>query len=225
MENINVTMGIDNEALEKLAVKIIESIDIEDHIDMVQIVDDRIEAYDFGDMIIDMTRVVDDRIEAYDFDSVIENFSFNSIVTDVIDDYDFDSLMTDFLGNNESERDIGDEVTQLLKDYSPANGCGIGEYFTEAICNGVRYLLLKDEDFVEHIAKALKKFEKKQMMEEIRESVKEELKPLMFDSFKAELERYAARVKYEEAQQLITQTNAVVISEVTPWTRENDIGY
>jgi hypothetical protein len=47
----------------------------------------------------------------------------------------------------------------------------------------------------------------------------------MFDTFKADLERYAAHVEYEKAQQIITQTNAVVIPEVTPWTRENDIGY
>lgn len=207
MENINVTMGIDNDALEKLAVKIIESIDIEDHIDMVQI--------------------VDDRIEAYDFDSVIENFRFNSIITDVIDNYDFDSLMTDFLDNNQSGMEIGNEVENLLDSYSPTNACTIGESFTEAVCKAIRYLLLKDEDFVIHIAKALEKLEKKKMMEEVRESVKEELKPLMFDSFKAELERYAAQMEKQKALALLGQYDmeTIVLGEVTPWTRENDIGY
>lgn len=207
MENINVTMGIDNEALEKLAVKIVESIDIEDHINM--------------------TQIVDDRIEAYDFDSIIENFSFRSIVNDAIDDYDFDDMMTDFLDNNQSENDIGNYVENLLDSYSPTNACTIGESFTEAVCKAVRYLLLKDEDFVIHIAKALQKLEKKQMMEEVRESVKEELKPLMFDSFKAELERYAAQMEKQKALALLGQYDmeTIVLGEVTPWTRENDIGY
>lgn len=207
MENINVTMGIDGDALEKLAIKIVESIDIEDHINM--------------------TRIVDDRIEAYDFDSVIENFSFRSIVNDIIEEYDFDPLMINILDDNQTVTDVNYDVEHLLESYSPTNTCSIGESFTEAVCKAVRYLLLKDEDFVIHIAKALEKLEKKKMMEEVRESVKEELKPLMFDSFKAELERYAAQMEKQKALALLGQYDmeTIVLGEVTPWTRENDIGY
>jgi hypothetical protein len=210
MENINVTMGIDEEALGKLAEKIVGSIDIQDHIDLSDVVDNRIEAYDF-DGIIDQW--IDYNL---DLDSKISN-----ALPDALSDINF----KDYIDSDDFEIDAESEARSLLENYSPIASCSTGQAFTSAIEDAVRYLLLKDEDFVEHIAKALSRLEKKQMMEEIRESVKEELKPLMFDSFKAELERYAAHVKYEEAQQLITQTNAVVIPEVTPWTRENDIGY
>ena len=203
-------MGIDEEALGKLAEKIVGSIDIQDHIDLSDVVDNRIEAYDF-DGIIDQW--IDYNL---DLDSKISN-----ALPDALSDINF----KDYIDSDDFEIDAESEARSLLENYSPIASCSTGQAFTSAIEDAVRYLLLKDEDFVEHIAKALSRLEKKQMMEEIRESVKEELKPLMFDSFKAELERYAAHVKYEEAQQLITQTNAVVIPEVTPWTRENDIGY
>jgi len=210
MENINETMGIDEEALEKLAEKIVGSIDIQDHMNMTEVVDNRIEAYDFDGIIeqwIDYNLDIDDKV--------------SNALPDALSDINF----KDYIDSDDIDFDAESEARSLLENYSPLASCSTGQAFTSAIEDAVRYLLLKDEDFVEHIAKALSRLEKKQMMEEIRESVKEELKPLMFDSFKAELERYAAHIKYEEAQQLITQTNAVVIPEVTPWTRENDIGY
>jgi len=210
MENINVTMGIDDEALGKLAEKILGSIDIQDHIDLSDVVDNRIEAYDF-DGIIDQW--IDYNL---DLDSKVSN-----ALPDALSDIDF----KDYITSDDFEIDAESEARSLLENYSPLASCSTGQAFTSAIEDAVRYLLLKDNDFVVHIAKALEKLEKKKMAEEIRESVIEELKPLMFDVFKADLERYAAHVEYEKAQQIITQTNAVVIPEVTPWTRENDIGY
>lgn len=210
MENINVTMGIDDEALGKLAEKILGSIDIQDHIDLSDVVDNRIEAYDF-DGIIDQW--IDYNL---DLDSKVSN-----ALPDALSDIDF----KDYIDSDDFEIDAESEARSLLENYSPLASCSTGQAFTSAIEDAVRYLLLKDNDFVVHIAKALEKLEKKKMAEEIRESVIEELKPLMFDVFKADLERYAAHVEYEKAQQIITQTNAVVIPEVTPWTRENDIGY
>jgi hypothetical protein len=210
MENINVTMGIDDEALGKLAEKIVGSIDIQDHIDLSDVVDNRIEAYDF-DGIIDQW--IDYNL---DIDSKVSN-----ALPDALSDINF----KDYIDTDDFEIDAESEARSLLENYSPLASCSTGQAFTGAIEDAIRYLLLKDNDFVAHIAKALEKLEKKKMAEEIRESVIEELKPLMFDTFKADLERYAAHVEYEKAQQIITQTNAVVIPEVTPWTRENDIGY
>jgi hypothetical protein len=210
MENINVTMGIDDEAIEKLAQKVIGSIDIQDHIDMSEIIDNRIETYDF-DGIIDQW--IDYNL---DFDSKVSN-----ALPDALSDINF----KDYIDTDDFEIDAESEARSLLENYSPLASCSTGQAFTGAIEDAIRYLLLKDNDFVAHIAKALERLEKKKMAEEIRESVIEELKPLMFDTFKADLERYAAHVEYEKAQQIITQTNAVVIPEVTPWTRENDIGY
>ena len=210
MENINVTMGIDDEAIEKLAQKVVGSIDIQDHIDMSEIIDNRIETYDF-DGIIDQW--IDYNL---DLDSKVSN-----ALPDALSDIDF----KDYIDTDDFEIDAESEARSLLENYSPLASCSTGQAFTGAIEDAIRYLLLKDNDFVAHIAKALERLEKKKMAEEIRESVIEELKPLMFDTFKADLERYAAHVEYEKAQQIITQTNAVVIPEVTPWTRENDIGY
>ena len=210
MENINVTMGIDDEAIEKLAQKVVGSIDIQDHIDMSEIIDNRIETYDF-DGIIDQW--IDYNL---DFDSKVSN-----ALPDALSDINF----KDYIDTDDFEIDAESEARSLLENYSPLASCSTGQAFTGAIEDAIRYLLLKDNDFVAHIAKALEKLEKKKMAEEIRESVIEELKPLMFDTFKADLERYAAHVEYEKAQQIITQTNAVVIPEITPWTRENDIGY
>ena len=203
-------MGIDEQALEKLAEKIVGSIDIQDHMNMTEVVDNRIEAYDFDGIIeqwIDYNLDIDDKVS-------------NSL-PDALSDINF----KDYIDADDFEIDAESEARSLLENYSPIASCSTGQAFTNAIEDAVRYLLLKDNDFVIHIARALEKLEKKKLMEEVRESVKEELKPLMFDSFKAELERYAAHVEYEKAQQIITQTNAVVIPEVTPWTRENDIGY
>ena len=210
MENINVTMGIDDEAIEKLAQKVVGSIDIQDHIDMSEIIDNRIETYDF-DGIIDQW--IDYNL---DFDSKVSN-----ALPDALSDINF----KDYIDTDDFEIDAESEARSLLENYSPLASCSTGQAFTGAIEDAIRYLLLKDNDFVAHIAKALERLEKKKMAEEIRESVIEELKPLMFDTFKADLERYAAHVEYEKAQQIITQTNAVVIPEITPWTRENDIGY
>lgn len=206
MENINVTLGIDDESLEKLSSILEENLkeslaesiknDIESEID------------------------VDDNISNWmDYNFDIEEHLRNVNLNDYIDS---DSLQI-------PEVDIESEARDLLEQYSPLNNCGTGEAFTNAIEVAVRYLLLKNDDFVDHIADALeKRIEKKKKAEikaEMKESIMEEVKPLMFDQFKAELERYAAHVEYEKAQQIITQNNAVVIPEVTPWTRENDIGY
>lgn len=204
MEKLEVTMDISEASLETLTEAILE--DLQDKVQSA------IDDCDFSDKI-------ESAIEDYDFDDKVQNwFDYN---------LDIESEVKDQIENMDLSQnlDIENEARNLLESYSPINQCGTGMAFTNAIEEAVRYLLLKDNDFVVHIAKALEKLEKKKLMEEVRDSVREELKPLMFDHFKAELERYAAHVEYEKAQQIITQTNAVVIPEVTPWTRENDIGY
>lgn len=202
MENINVTLGIDDESVQKLSALLEENLkdslaesiknDIEHEID------------------------VDDNISNWmDYNFDIEDHLRNVNLNDYID---ADSLQI-------PEPDIENEARTLLESYSPLNNCGTGEAFTGAIEEAVRYLLLKNSDFVDHIANALEKRIEKQKKAEMKASIMEEVKPLMFDEFKAELERYAAHVEYEKAQEIVRQTNAVVIPEVTPWTRENDIGY
>jgi hypothetical protein len=197
MENINVTLGIDDESMEKLSSLLEETLkdsltesiknDIENDID------------------------VDDNISNWmDYNFDVEDHLRNVNLNDYIDDKDID---------------IEGSALELLGSYSPLNDCDTANAFTEAVAKAIRYLLIKDQLTVETIEKALEKRSENKKRDEMKASIMEEIKPLMFDEFKAELERYAAHVEYEKAQEIVRQTNAVVIPEVTPWTRENDIGY
>jgi hypothetical protein len=112
------------------------------------------------------------------------------------------------------EVDIENEARNLLESYSPLNGCGTGEAFTNAVEKAVRYLLLKEDGFVENIANALEKRIEKQKKEEMKASIIEEIKPLLFDDFKAELERYAAHIEIAKAQEILGQTTTYVIPEI-----------
>ena len=191
MENINVTLGIDNESLEKLSSILEESLkdslaesiknDIEHEID------------------------VDDNISNWmDYNFDVEDHLRNVNINDYIDT---ESLEI-------PEVDIESEARNLLENYSPVNGCGTGEAFTNAVEKAVRYLLLKEDSFVENIANALEKRIEKQKKEEMKASIIEEIKPLLFDDFKAELERYAAHIEIAKAQEILGQTTTYVIPEI-----------
>lgn len=198
MENINVTLGIDNESLEKLSSILEESLkdslaesiknDIEHEID------------------------VDDNISNWmDYNFDVEDHLRNVNINDYIDT---ESLEI-------PEVDIESEARNLLENYSPVNGCGTGESFTNAVEKAVRYLLLKEDSFVENIANALEKRIEKQKKEEMKASIIEEIKPLLFDDFKAELERYAAHIEIAKAQEILGQTTTYVIPEIPT----NNTGY
>jgi TATA-binding protein-associated factor Taf7 len=198
MENINVTLGIDNESLEKLSSILEESLkdslaesiknDIEHEID------------------------VDDNISNWmDYNFDVEDHLRNVNINDYIDT---ESLEI-------PEVDIESEARNLLENYSPVNGCGTGEAFTNAVEKAVRYLLLKEDSFVENIANALEKRIEKQKKEEMKASIIEEMKPLLFDDFKAQIERYAAEIELQKAQEILSQTTAYVIPEIPT----NNTGY
>jgi TATA-binding protein-associated factor Taf7 len=198
MENINVTLGIDNESLEKLSSILEESLkdslaesiknDIEHEID------------------------VDDNISNWmDYNFDVEDHLRNVNMNDYID---AESLEI-------PEVDIESEARTLLENYSPVNGCGTGEAFTNAVEKAVRYLLLKEDGFVENIANALEKRIEKQKKEEMKASIIEEMKPLLFDDFKAQIERYAAEIELQKAQEILSQTTAYVIPEIPT----NNTGY
>jgi hypothetical protein len=54
---------------------------------------------------------------------------------------------------------------------------------------------MKDQLTVETIEKALEKRSENKKRDEMKASIMEEIKPLMFDEFKAELERYAENAR------------------------------
>jgi hypothetical protein len=77
-----------------------------------------------------------------------------------------------------------------MRGYSPINGCPTGNLATETVKKAVRYLLLKDDDFVVDIANALEKSKTKREIEFAKAEIIAEAKPMMYEEFKKELEEY-----------------------------------
>ncbi len=185
MENINVTLGIDDEAIERLADKVSNVIDIGDEVKSV------IEDYDFSD-----------EIDSY----LNYNVDFKQYVTEEIENISISEYI------DVDDINLDSKAEDMLSSYSPVSGCSTAQAFTTAIEKAVRYLLLKNDDFVENIANALEKRIEKSKREEMKQSIIEEVKPLFFDEFKADLERYAAQVN-----QSTTSNPAVVNQTTTHW--------
>ena len=202
MENINVTLGLSEDAIEKLVEQVTDNMDLGDEVRAI------IDDYDFSDL--DLS----DNVDSY----LTYNVDFKSYVTDELENIDISQYI------DADNIDVEGAARNLLDSYSPINGCGTGQAFTEAIEKAVRYLLLKNEDFVDNIANALEKRIEKQKKDEMKASIIEEMKPLLFDEFKADLERYAAQLQFEQARQIlhpqttITSNPGVVNQTTTTWT-------
>lgn len=187
MENINVTLGIDNESMEKLSSLLEESLKDSLTESIKNDIENDIE--------------VDDHISNWmDYNFDIEDHLRNVNLNDYIDDVDID---------------IEGSAKNLLSSYSPLNNCDTAEAFTEAVAKAIRYLLIKDDEFIaETIEKALEKRSENKKRDELKASLMEEIKPLMFDEFKAELERYAAHLEVQKAQEILSQATTHVIPEI-----------
>lgn len=192
MENINVTLGLDDDAIEKIAQKLEDVIDIQDK------VKDAIDDYDFSDL--DLSDNVNNYIQ-YDVD-------FRSIVSDELQDIN----MSEYL--DVDDLNLDSKAEDMLCSYSPISNCSTAQAFTQAVTKAVRYILLKNDDFVDDIANALEKRIEKQKKAEMKASIIEEMKPLLFDEFKAELERYAAHLEVQKAQEILSQSGTHIIPEI-----------
>lgn len=132
----------------------------------------------------DIDKIVDVVIEKVDIEDQIETWVDNNMnVDDLISDWmgsNFD--LADYMDQidihdyiNDSEID-GEEIARnLLESYNPTNACTTGEAFTEAVFKAIRYLLLED-DSVAYIVKAIERYNRHQIKNEIREQLKNELK-------------------------------------------------
>ena len=200
MENINVTLGIDEISFAAIAEKVTEIMDITEKVD--EIISE-----------IDLDGKINDRIGDYDFDSIIDNWvDYNLDISDKVTDVLSDTDLSQYIDSDNI--DVESQAQNLLNGYSPLNSCATGEAFTNAIEEAVRYLLLKNTDFVEHIVKAIDKFNTKQKMIEVKELLIEEVKPMLLEQFKRDLEQYSNDIKLAEAQQLLSQTTTYVIPTI-----------
>ena len=128
-----------------------------------------------------------------------------------IDDYlqhiDFDSYI--------QKVDVEDEIQTMLHNYSPLSDCVTAEAATEAMRDALRYFLLKDNEIVEDIAKALERRNKRQLELQIRDSIIEETREVMRESlrheFINELNEYNDAVK--KAEEIINLNN-----QTSSWT-------
>jgi len=196
MEKLEVTMDISQASLETLAGAILEDLQ-----DKVQVAVDNC---DFDDKI-------ESGIDGYDFDDKIQswidyNLDVESDIKDVIRHMDLSEYI------NEDDLDIENSVRNLLQSFSPINACSTGLAAMEVIQSTIRYLLLKDEDFVNDISKAIKKAELSNVIAEENAKAIQDAKPYIIENFKRELNEYASQVRTTEIS-----NPAIITQTVSPW--------
>lgn len=180
MENINVTLGIQQDAIEKISELVQENIKES----IVEAVKD-----DFQDEVTE--KVIDYIRDDYDIsDSINSWMDYHFDIEDYLRNVD----LNDYLDGN----DVESEIQKLLEQYSPLNGCTTSTLATKVIRNAIRYFLLKDEELVADISEALSRHKEKAMMKEMRESIILEAKPTIIDNFKMELKEYFDALEEEK---------------------------
>lgn len=171
MEKLNVEIEINDNHIESLTEAVIENIDIENKIESA------IDDYDFDNKIYDWFKYNND------IESQIENVLDNKDLTHYInvDDLDFEPVARDLLGQ-----------------YSPSNSCETSKAFTYAVQQAVRYLLLKNNDFVLNISNALAELERTNAMLKAKATLMEQVKNEVYEEFKSDLERYAKETQEKQ---------------------------
>jgi hypothetical protein len=179
MEHINVTLSLESDQIDKLTEavnsKIMENFDIDEIAEKINL-DEAIETF------LENQYDLDDKISDRVTDYIEYNVDFEDIAKDTIRGMD----MSEYI----EEIDVEDKLQQLMRGYSPINGCPTGNLATETVKKAVRYLLLKDEDFVADITNALEKSKAKREIEAAKAEIIAEAKPMMYEEFKKELEEY-----------------------------------
>jgi len=178
MEKLEVTMDISEASLETLAAAIME--------DFQEKVQSAVDDCDLDDKI-------ESAIESYDLDDKIQswmdyNLDVESDIKEVIRHMDLaDYIDTDSI-------DIENSVRNLMESFSPINACSTGKAAMDIIQSTIRYLLLKDEDFVNDISKAIKKHELIQILDEEKTRAIDAAKPYIIEDFKRELKEYSDEI-------------------------------
>ena len=193
-------MDISETSLETLSEAVLENLD--DKISGI------VDSFDFDEKI-------ESAISDYDFDDKIQtwidyNLDVESDIRDVINRMD----LTEYI--DEDSLDIESSVRNLMQGFSPINACSTGLAAMEVIQSTIRYLLLKDEDFVNDISKAIKKAELSNVIAEENAKAVREAKHSIIEDFKRELNEYSIEV----AKQRILESNpSIDPSSFNTWTQ------
>lgn len=193
MDKLEVTMDISEASLETLAGAILEDLQ-----DKVQIAIDNC----------DLNDKIESSIDDYDFDDKIQtwvdyNLDITSEVRDVVRDMDMSE-----------EFDVEEEVRGLMLNFSPVNACSTGLAAMEVIKSTIRYLMLKDEDFVDDIQNALDKRKARKLVEEAKNEIIEEAKPLLRNQFLMELTQYNDALTAEKERSEARRLAALYPTEI-----------
>jgi hypothetical protein len=198
MENINVTLGIDNEAIIQIANLVEEQLKDSDNI--TETIEEVIANTDFDETI---TNWMDNN---FGFSEYLEKEDLSDYLDydDIADKIDIDFKVRDAMSD---VIDFGDEAQSLLDSYSPKNACRLGESFTDSIQRAIEYLL-ETTDLSATIEQSI--IERKQsdiISTKVNEMYQSRVKYLEIENkrkFEKELIDYANAV--EEAKKLVEQS-------------------
>lgn len=193
MDKLEVTMDISEASLEILTAAIME--------DIQEKVQDAVNYCDFDEKI-------ESGIDGYDFDDKIQTWvDYNLDIAGEVKDQIRDMDMSE-------EFDIESEVRDLMNSFSPVNACSTGKAAIEVIESTIRYLLLKDEDFVDDIQNALDKRKARKLVEDAKNEIIEEAKPLLREQFQMELTQYSDALNAEKERSEARRLAALYPTEI-----------
>lgn len=204
MENINVTLGIDNEAIIKIADMVEEQLKDSDNI--TQAIETVIADTDFDETI---TNWMDNN---FSFSEYLEREDLSDYLDydDIADKIDIDFKIRDAISDN----DFGDVAQDLLNSYNPDTACNLGQSFTDSIQKAIEFLL-KTSDLSTVIENAIIENKQSEIIStKVNEMYQSRLKYLEIENkrkFERELIEYANAV--EEAKKLVEQSEFVYQKE------------
>ena len=204
MENINVTLGIDNEAIIKIADMVEEQLKDSDNI--TQAIETAIADTDFDETI---TNWMDNN---FSFSEYLEREDLSDYLDydDIADKIDIDFKIRDAISDN----DFGDVAQDLLNSYNPDTACNLGQSFTDSIQKAIEFLL-KTSDLSTVIENAIIENKQSEIIStKVSEMYQSRLQYLEIENkrkFERELIEYANAV--EEAKKLVEQSEFVYQKE------------
>lgn len=180
MDKLEVTLDISERGLEVLSEALLE--DLDDKIS--DIVDNKIE----------------DAIDESDLDGRIQTwFDYNIDIEDTVRDVVRETDWSEYI----QEIDVEDRLQELMRSYSPVTHCTTGNLATETVKKAMRYLLLKDDEFVADIINAIDKANTKKMIEDAKSEIIAEITPSLRQQFQLELTQYADAIEAEKAREVL----------------------
>jgi hypothetical protein len=180
MNRLNVTLDINEDGLETLSEAILQDLDEK----VSEILDEKIE----------------DAIDEVDLDGKIQTwFDYNIDIEDTVRDVVRETDWSEYV----EEIDVEEKLQQLMRAYSPVTHCTTGDLATSTVKKAIRYLLLKDEEFVADIVSAIDKANTKKMIEDAKSEIIAEITPSLRQQFQLELTQYADAIEAEKAREVL----------------------